>query len=389
MGQASLYTFPWMLREEGSRAALARMRGCGIERLLLAITYHPAAFLTPRRSGGILRTQPISRVYFRPDDRLYRDMRLLPAQGSSAGMEEILALAGRMGMETAAWMVVGYNDLLASRYPHCRREHLFGEPDPAQLCVGNPAVRAYAADLATDIAQNHPFGELLVEGLDYAPFACGLPPLHCGVDPPRGLREILGLCFCKSCVEAAEREEVPVRELQDALQKWARRILNRLPDGLAPGETAEPEDQPFYGALEAYRHVRSTRALALLAEISEIAHSHGKKLGCVGAAGFRKNVHGLSPGDAIPYIDDYPVGRDFLSKTTFLAPKAYVQLHMGHYADLAAFRETLELARARGYRRFAFYCDALLTDRQLEWLRLCSPCWRGDTREAIAASGKE
>jgi len=81
----------------------------------------------------------------------------------------------------------------------------FGDSYPYSLCPVQPAMRRYAINLCTDIAEQLPVLGLTLESPGFLPYAHGYHHEFSQVHGNAWLDAMLGLCFCDACVTQSTR----------------------------------------------------------------------------------------------------------------------------------------------------------------------------------------
>ena len=212
---ASLYA--WELHDEGVERVLDNLQSLASVNSVYLISimhYEKRPLTSPTFPHNPVRKTwqaEDSRCYWHPEMKLYG--RIKPQLSSFSWLNdtdwlEVLVKAARKrGLKTGAElshtlvdMDTVKNDLLdcTLRDINDQPRVVWGRSYP--LCSNNPDVMEYTLALYTDLVKNH--------DIDFTQF-CTITMLNGGADR--------GSCFCRSCVEAAGKENIDLKKLQKEL----------------------------------------------------------------------------------------------------------------------------------------------------------------------------
>jgi hypothetical protein len=212
---ASLYA--WELHDEGVESVLDNLQSLASVNSVYLISimhYEKRPLTSPTFPHNPVRKTwqaEDSRCYWHPEMKLYG--RIKPQLSSFSWLndtdwlEVLIRAARKRGLKTGAElshtlvdMDTVKNDLLDCTLRDINDEPrvVWGRSYP--LCPNNPDVMEYTLALYTDLVKNH--------DIDFTQF-CTITMLNGGADR--------GSCFCKSCVEAAGKENIDLKKLQKEL----------------------------------------------------------------------------------------------------------------------------------------------------------------------------
>jgi hypothetical protein len=290
--QTSIFAFATDIRDEGVEAVLDNVQHrAGLGGIAVAAAYHEARDIFPHNPARKVRFLQSGAVYFRPDPVLWRDVRLQPPISDAAdALRELIAAAERRDVQVHAWTVFLHNGALAEAFPDCAPQNAFGDPYVTDLCPANPDVRTYARVLAADVARLG-VETIVAESLHYHPLEHGYAHERYFVPLGPRARYLLGLCFCRHCLQAGSRAGVDAA----ALRKAVRDELELLFAG------AEEEPLGVEGNLAGYVRAREEVVTTLAADVADAAHTEGAALAFMDLSGAVKGyANGRPTGEAAP-----------------------------------------------------------------------------------------
>ena len=260
---ASLYA--WELHDEGIEHILDNLQSMSDVNSVYLISimhYEKRPFTSPTFPHNPVRKTwqaEDSRCYWHPETSLYG--RIKPQLSSFSWLSDVDWLdvltkaARKRGLKTGAELSHTLVDLdtvnkdlfdCTQRDIHDQPRVVWGRSYP--LCPNNPDVMQYTLALYTDLVKNH--------DVDFTQF-CTITMLNGGADR--------GSCFCKSCVEAAAKENVDLKTLQQEL-------------------LANPSAEPAFSQWQQFRFNSMTRYFRLI---------HSK-------------IHAIRPGSELRFNDCFP-----------------------------------------------------------------------------------
>lgn len=266
----SMYLFASDLVDEGVDEVLDRFKEAGLDEFSLASVYHASRDVFPHSPRARVRYLEGCTAYFQADLPRYADVGFAPRVSEMARDRDPLADACRAAAErdlaVSAWTVFLHTDRPHDTPPELAPQNVFGDPYLTELCPANPAVRAYAAAVASDVAR-YDVSSIVAEALHFLPLEHGYHHERYFFDLGTLDRFLLGLCFCSPCMTAAENAGVDAA----ALKRFTRETVERAFRAETPVQTDELSrdaiGQFADGELAEYLRVRERTVTSLAAEV--------------------------------------------------------------------------------------------------------------------------
>jgi hypothetical protein len=296
--ETSICAFVSDLLDEGVEEVLDNVgKRAGLGGAMIAAVYHSARDVfphNPRRKVGYLLS---GGHHFHPDLSLYEGGLIQPTVSEAArerdGLTEVCEAADRRNLKIDAWTVYLHADR-AGAYPQCSPRTVFGDPILTDLCPANPDVRAYARAVTADVCR-YDVARIVAESLHYHGFDHGFHHERNFLALGPRARFLLGLCFCRHCLEAAERHDVDGARVAAAV----RTELERTFAGASPEPEREVSREEIGslagGQLAEYLRVRCEVVRSLAADLSSAAESEGKRFAFIDLAGAVKGYETGKP----------------------------------------------------------------------------------------------
>ncbi len=222
------YTYPWDVARLGVTRVLEDLAASSIQAIDLAATYHPIDALSPRGVVPSLFSSPRGAVHFPACRWRYGDIQPLTSGTEVlSAWPQVAEQATAYGLEVNAWVVVLYQPWIVDQYPDCARVLPTGERIGSGVCAANDNVREYVATLCEDVVDQFPVTMVRLEGVAPSGYDYGWLRPRILVEVPPIARELLGLCFCASCVRKATAGGLDVEGIRGrALHAIAAAIAN-------------------------------------------------------------------------------------------------------------------------------------------------------------------
>ena len=368
---STIWTYPWDLIDEGPVAAVGRIKDTGLEAVSLASAYHSFEMLRPHQESEVLLRSPRSAVYFQPESPLPLDALVSPWMEKRDWWAECADAIAHAGLDLIAWTVFLHSTELALKHPECAQVHATGDVSTSHLCPANSRVRDYAIALAANLSR-YGISVLECESLCYGPAGHRHYHPKVGVDLGAGGQFLHSLCFCGSCRERAEQEEIDVGALHDDVNDRLRRILTTGESGADPGELiAQSED------LKRLMALREAIVASLVAEVKEAS---GAILSYIGmgdplstGAPFGALLDVADNFEILAYTSDLDSIRTRVKEAANRAGDAS-RLTIGLQAYPPAARSAEELAseveavKSCGVERLSFYNYGIMPFANLAWI---------------------
>lgn len=375
---ASMWIYLWDLVDEGYAEVLQRLKEHGLTHISLATAYHAGKFLAPhnpKRKVVFLRD---GTIYFTPTTALYGKVKPIvnPLVKEGHHLRRVLREAERFGFPTRSWVVCCHNTPLGTRYPDIAVETAFGDRLLHNLCPSNPDVRAYLRAVVADVA-NHGVEAIELEALQFQGYTHGMHHEREGMNLGPATHLLLGLCFCSSCRQRAQRWGLDL----ETVREFTRTTLSsffRDPDAIGdryPTVEALPED--LFGQLFQWR---TNVITGLVEELQNaVPHTRLRPMASLDATYRRlvgsdpSAVAGITNGIlALGYLRDGAALRGPLSDLQRQVGSANLtvgfQVGMPGSGGREEFLDRMNTARALGIESYNFYNYGFIPLPRFAWI---------------------
>lgn len=384
----SIWVYPWDLFDEGLDIALDRIARIGLNSISVATTYHAVRVLMPHNSRRKVLTDEPDAAYFAPDANAYPASltpRLALEFSGRDPLAEICTAAVNHNLRVHAWTIFLHNSTLGTQHPELTITNCFGDHYVHALCPSNPTVRAYAIALGADITRRYPIAALDIEALAFMGYAhnshhdkasIGLAPLH---------HFLLSVCFCQHCTQHIEQHGADALAIAE---KFRRELQSYFDGDRRFAKLTEREGLvALLGEMNtrALLDARNAISVSLLAELRRAVPKNIAVI--LRAASSPFHVGGKTAGD----LEDLAQHTDGLAFTFFSMPFAKFKsevstvlrailrkrdswagvslaMDLPDCQDENDFRARIDVLRAQGFERFAFYNYGLMPRPCLDWI---------------------
>jgi hypothetical protein len=295
----SLFVFGIDLVDGGIDAVLDEFVEHGIGGVALAVAYHNARDVLPHNPVRKLYYHEGGTVFFEPDQSLYGTIE--PRANGLVGqhgdlLERLCEAAQRRSMSVTAWTVFLHNSRLSMTHPQHAPRNAFGDRLLTDLCPADPAVQEYATSLTRDISR-YPVTRVMAEALHFKTLEHGYHHERYFLDLGPTARFLLGLCFCSSCVAAADDRGVAAETVRRSVVEYLRPIFETGSGG------HEPLDVTAVGAMSGgemagYLSARAGSVSQLVDQVAQAARETGMS--------FTFSAHGGSAKGGSARSTDHP-----------------------------------------------------------------------------------
>lgn len=267
MGYRAIYTYAWDLAEDGVADCVADFQRLGLDTVTIAGSYHAGKFLRPHGKAGKVFFPEDGTAYFRTAPARYGAIK--PIANSLLSERDVLdELTAQDQMTVNVWLVLLHNTALGMAHPDSVVRNAFGDPYYYNLCPSAPEARAYGIGLARDVTESYPIAGISLEAPGFTPYAHGYHHEFALLRSNIWLENLLGLCFCNHCVNAAEACGVDARRLKSQVAHDVETYLSSDLD--LPADMAEAfwrADIAADGDLRRYLDFRNGIVTSLVTEI--------------------------------------------------------------------------------------------------------------------------
>ena len=382
------YTYPWDLSDQGVEAASGVIADTLGPRagVLLTLSYHLSTCFSPHNPTRKIYFGEDGAVYFQPDGALYGATRIRPLVSHLVTgpdyMPGLVRGIGERGLEFSAWAIYLYNHHLSQAFPDVARLDCFGQPHLGQLCPAHPDVRAYSLALTRDMVRFGP-RHVQLESLSYLGFGYGFlnPKVAVPIGPFH--RFLMGLCFCRHCIEAAGRAGLDAAGLRADVAADLDREL-RLDPGDGQGDRDEWIEGAYEGRLKGYLEARVTSATSLFEEVAAAVREGGAGVTFFGS--LDRATTGLDRSRVLACVDAVYTS---VSGPPEESPRRVEQLRgeltpevrlvsivrPGGFESGSWTRRLIHAQAEAGVDGFAFYTYGQLREHHLAWIRGARDAW--------------
>ncbi len=210
----SMYSYTWDIAEEGAYRFAESLRSIHINTITLAGSYHAGKFLRPHGLNGKVYFPEDGTAYFKTDPSRYGE--ILPIENSMLDDHDVIGECCALAdMKVNAWMVLMHNSLLGQKHPDCCVTNAFGDRYIYNLCPSSPQAHQYAVALCTDITDRYAVAGITLESPGFLPFEHGYHHEFALLRQNAWLNNLLGICFCKHCLEGAAASGIDAHGLRN------------------------------------------------------------------------------------------------------------------------------------------------------------------------------
>ena len=259
---SSIWIYPWDLLDEGITSTVDKLSQTpGVDWLSVTTVYHSGKFLLPHNPKKKVYFPQSGAIYFQPSKDWYGKLRFKPPIWDQLSenpdfWDELKSAAKAKGIQLAAWTLGLHNSWLASNYPDCSIENVYGDKIMTDLCPSNPDVQDYVCAIVNDISENLPVEKILIESLEYMPFTHGFHHEVIGVPMSATANYLMSMCFCLHCTRETQAAGLDAV----AIKNWVKGYLDahfRNPFSSLPATGWEEMMDELDGELGKYIDLRA------------------------------------------------------------------------------------------------------------------------------------
>ena len=270
--ESSLFAFAIDVVGEGpdTLVAAAGERG-GVTGISFAAAYHHARDILPHNPLSRLHFHEGGTVFFHPQEQRYGKLRPQAARLAEERdpLAELCTATERRSMQTRAWTVYLHNSRLGMAHPECAPQNALGDRLLTDLCPAHPEVRHYAVALTADVVR-YPIRSIMAEALHFKGIEHGFHHERYFLDLGETARFLLGLCFCRWCMERALAQGVAAEGVRQAVQRELEGCFESGAGGHEP-LVRERIGELAGGEMSGFLDVRSHTVASLVADVHEVA----------------------------------------------------------------------------------------------------------------------
>lgn len=229
-----MFFHAWDVADGGADKVMSWMGECGLNTMCLAATYHSGWFLHPHAERHRAYMTEGSVCYFRPQYQLWKGQRLQPKLASLCAetdwFGEVERRLDKHGLRLVAWTVGTHNSRFGRKHPEFTQRNVYGDRLPYALCPSNPEVRTYLKTLCRDLVANHPLSGIQLEAFAWMSFAHGHHHERDLVGLTPFEQDLMSLCFCPVCSDAASKANVDVGAVRETVKEVLDGVFREAPD---------------------------------------------------------------------------------------------------------------------------------------------------------------
>lgn len=391
MAELSIFLYPWDAQRDGAGATVERVAELGATRLAVAVAYHSAEVITPRREGPLVTNVEANRVHLPLPEGTFTGLALPPSAFALAfpgWFVELAEHARGPGLGLTAWVVALHNSALAQSHPDDALQNCAGDRSAHGLCPSAPRSRVYVRELVRAVAATGLFDRVLLESATFLLAGHGHPHELAAVRHDVTTRLLLSLCFCPHCRRDAETRGIDADRLRDRVRG---RLIDRWSSPLA-GIRDDDEGLELAALLvddtdlAGYARMRMDVVSTLLEEAAAEAAAHGVALGTTTAVWGRPTPLNWTEGIdlaatgrivsqvAITTYDPDPrqVARELDHALELIPADRAMQLNtlwLAHHPTLDDLLAKVQLGLDAGVRAFGLYNLAMAPPAVVGWTR--------------------
>ncbi len=223
-----MWAYPWDLLDEGVDEAVGKMHDrAGVTDVAVTTFYHAGKFLHPNNPRRRIVFPASSTVYFRPDPSWHGKLRITPPVWP--GLDDvdpwplIREACDAREMGVTAWTLSLHSSGIGERHPDTTVENAYGDRIITDLSAAHPDVAGLLVALTRDIAEHLPVDRIMLESLEYMPFAHGYHHEVLGVPTGPTVNMLMALDFSEHALQAAADEGVDA----ERVRRWVVDTLDR------------------------------------------------------------------------------------------------------------------------------------------------------------------
>lgn len=377
----SMWIYLWDLLDEGYPQVLQRLREHGLTSISVATAYHAGRFLEPHNPKRKVVFLEDGTVYFSPEPSLYGRIKPIPNSlvGQGHGLQEARKNAEAIGLTTRSWVVCCHNTTLGTRYPDIACETAFGDRLYHNLCPTNDDVRKYISAVVRDIASNG-VDTIELEALQFQGYSHGYHHERDGIPLNGGMKFLLGLCFCPSCIKRATEAKVDI----GSVRTFTRTTLEtHFSDPTALGERYASMDQLPADIFTPFLNWRMSVVASLIEELADAVRPTSVKLRPMSSldpavqrsvgVDLRRIADVTGGVLALGYVKDGAALRAPLVSLQSQLPGKEItlgfQVGLPESGGKAEFLSRMSIARELGISSFNYYNYGLIPYENLEWIK--------------------
>lgn len=312
MNKKSIFIYAWDLLDEGIEVTLHKLKGLGVNGIVVTAAYHSGKFYLPHNPNRKIYYHTHSSVYYTVNTAKYGQ--LLPRTGDAfeqyriaaertgtAGdlMASICHHAKVLQMEVYAWVVGFHNSYLGEAFPEFTVHNAFGESYRHALCPAHEETQQYVKAILSDLAEGYEIDGIVLESFDYPGMLHGDHHELVGSSRKGELEQLLGLCFCERCMAKARSAGMDAEQFR----------LNIIQAAESVGNSRQPVDVTTLPQYKQFIQMREETVAAVFAQCRGVIDGAGKPLKLLStlwlAYGADPGLYGTNTRRLDRYVDQW------------------------------------------------------------------------------------
>ncbi len=221
--------YPWDVLDEGIEDVLERLQDqVGATGVTLAVAGDELEQFRPHHRADPCIYRTAGGVYFQPNDKHYQATRFKPPLWEQhRKMDAVAKISDHLSerqLDLRLSICPFASQRLVHKHPEAACKNAFGIASRSTLCPANPDVQEYLLSLVRDLSTYDDASAIVLDEVqtptatDSAPFVQALAMFD------TDLVDLLGVCFCESCLQGAAAAGVDGQ----AARRCVHAVLDRL-----------------------------------------------------------------------------------------------------------------------------------------------------------------
>ena len=380
----SCFIHAWDLAGDGVDNVMEWAQESGLNTLCLAGTYHSGWFIHPHSAKNRVFMTEGSVGYFRQQKRLWKNSVLRIPESRLCREQDYVDEVGRRldsyNLRLVSWTVGCHNTQLGLLYPQFTQQTVYGDRLPHALCPANREVRDYLHRLCRDLATGYPLWGIQLEAFGWMNITHGHHHERDLVGLTAFEQELMSLCFCPACTDAASKAGVEVAALRQCVKGTLDGVFREAPQRPKkhPGSMAEFEHR--FPDAKKFNAWRKTFLNSLITSLKQEALA-GTDCRLLLQTGFDPDLGDVVDGFACFAFQKYPGETlSICSEAKRSVPVKWngllqccVQLGMGVPESEEHLRKIIAAVKKSGCNGINFYNRSEAPPRMLSWLKNVLP----------------
>ncbi len=267
-----IYCYPWDLLDEGIDEVLDRLQDrVGATGLTLVTASDEIEQFRPRPGVEPRIYRTTGGIYFQPNDQNYQATRLKPPVWEQHRKMDVLARISEHSADRRLDLRLSISPFcsrrLVNKHPEVACKNAYGIASRGVMCPVNPDVREYLLSMVRDLAAYDNASAIVLDEVQTPAATDPLPYVQALAMFDSDVTTLLNICFCESCLQAADRSGV---DGQAAL-RCTRSVLDRLSQETTPEDWTMVERVEANPPIAQYLNWADSSLLDLFKRLTEVS----------------------------------------------------------------------------------------------------------------------